>query len=167
MKNYKNSDYSLNKKSDGIVYKFADGSTYTLTLADYLSHNPRKTEADFSALKALSDADYLERDRSGYRQTLKDVSIHRLEGTTDCAAPSLEDVVIEQPEQNARRKLRRELGQQALDTLTEVQRRRYLMHNFSGLTTQQIAVKEGITQQAVSKSLLAAKNKIMQFMVNG
>ena len=57
MKNYKNSDYALNKYSEGIVYQFTD-SMVEVTLADYLRENPEKTEADFMELKALSDAIY-------------------------------------------------------------------------------------------------------------
>ncbi|MDE7352968.1 MAG: hypothetical protein K2O06_07940 [Acetatifactor sp.] len=35
MKNYKESDYALNKYSQGIIYKFVDG-VVEVTLADYL-----------------------------------------------------------------------------------------------------------------------------------
>ena len=56
MKHYTNSHYTLNKYSQGIVYKFAD-EIVEITLADYLASNPNKTEADFLALKELSDSD--------------------------------------------------------------------------------------------------------------
>lgn len=58
MKNYHKSDYALNKYRKGIVYKFADGIV-EVTLEDYLRENPDKTEADFQALKRLSDEWYL------------------------------------------------------------------------------------------------------------
>jgi len=54
MKHYTNSDYALNKYSEGIVYRFAD-SIVEITLADYLAENPSKTEGDFRELKELSD----------------------------------------------------------------------------------------------------------------
>ena len=47
MKNYKDSDYALNKYSQGIVYKFADGIV-EITLEDYLRDNPDKTEQGLS-----------------------------------------------------------------------------------------------------------------------
>ncbi|WP_333783126.1 hypothetical protein [Lutispora saccharofermentans] len=59
MKNYKDSDYALNKFSEGIVYKFAD-RIVEVTLEDYLTENPGKTAEDFLELKALSDEIYHE-----------------------------------------------------------------------------------------------------------
>ena len=57
MKNYKDSDYALNKFSEGIVYKFAD-RIVEITLEDYLAENPGRTAQDFLELKALSDEIY-------------------------------------------------------------------------------------------------------------
>ena len=62
MKNYRKSDYALNKFSEGIVYQFSD-RTLEISLEDFLRDNPGKTEADFMALKAVSDEIYLERAR--------------------------------------------------------------------------------------------------------
>lgn len=59
MKNFKDSDYALNKFSEGIVYRFAD-RIVEITLDDYLTENPGKTEQDFLELKALSDEIYHE-----------------------------------------------------------------------------------------------------------
>ena len=52
MRNYKDSDYALNRYSQGIVYKFAD-SVVEVTLEDYLRDNPDKTEADFEELEGV------------------------------------------------------------------------------------------------------------------
>ncbi len=57
MKNYKDSDYALNKFSEGIVYRFAD-RIVEITLEDYLAESPGKTAEDFLELKALSDEIY-------------------------------------------------------------------------------------------------------------
>ena len=35
MKNYLKRDYAFNKNSDGIIYRFADGTDYTVTLDEY------------------------------------------------------------------------------------------------------------------------------------
>lgn len=51
MRNYKDSDYALNRYSQGIVYKFAD-SIVEVTLEDFLRSNPDKAEKDFVELKA-------------------------------------------------------------------------------------------------------------------
>lgn len=57
MRKYQNSDYTVNKFSNGIVYQFADGCV-EITLADYLKANPDKTEQDYVQLKAISDEIY-------------------------------------------------------------------------------------------------------------
>ena len=46
MKNYKDSDYALNKFSEGIVYRFAD-RIVEIAQEDYLAENPGKTAQDF------------------------------------------------------------------------------------------------------------------------
>ena len=165
MKNYQDSVYALNKYSAGIVYRFADGIV-EYTLADYLAENPGKTEVDFRALKALSDADYLESDRSDCRQTRNDVSIHNMEDSEAFGGETLEDEVIERPEREAKENNRRELAREALKTLTEVQRRRYLLYTAHGLSTWNIAEKEGISQHAVMCSIEWAEKKIKKFLEN-
>jgi hypothetical protein len=100
------------------------GSRFTITPAAYLAENPDKTEADFLALKELSYAIYLEQVTADCRQTQKDVTIHGLEETAACAAPSVEDEVIERPERAVAEQLRQRLAGQALDMLTAVQPRR-------------------------------------------
>ena len=105
MKNYTDSDYALNKvNKDAIVYKFADGIV-EVTLADYLAENPDKTEADFRALKGLSDADYFERDRKENAQTKRNAPFDELDETDLCYAPSPEDLFI--GEINAREEAKR------------------------------------------------------------
>ena len=66
MRNYKNSDYALNRYSQGIIYKFADGIV-EVTLESFLRDNPDKTEEDFAELKALSDEIYYQQDRQEQR----------------------------------------------------------------------------------------------------
>ena len=69
MRNYKDSDYALNRYSKGIVYKFADGIV-EITLEDYLRDNPDKTEEDFAELKAMSDEIYYQQDKRGYAESI-------------------------------------------------------------------------------------------------
>ena len=56
-----------------------------------------------------------------------------------------------------------ETVQLVLGKLTEVQRRRFLMHRVVGLTTRQIAELEGSKQQSIVESLQAAEKKIKKF----
>ena len=166
MKNYTDSDYALNKiNRNAIVYRFAD-EVVEVTLADFLAENPDKTEADFRALKELSDADYLEQDRDDYRRTYKNVSIHGLDETAACSACSLEEKLIEQPEREAMKERKRELGFKVFNTLTEVQRRRYIQNKVEGLSSWKIAEIEQVDHKAVLRSIWAAEKKINKFLMD-
>lgn len=77
LKNYKESDYALNKYSQGIIYKFADGIV-EVTLEDYLRDNPNGTEADFAKLKAWSDGVYHKREMQEQRTCRQNVSIDQV-----------------------------------------------------------------------------------------
>lgn len=165
MKNYQDSDYAVNKNAKGIVYRFAN-QTIEVTPEDYLRENPDKTETDFTEMKALSDSDYYDRDRNDYRQTWKNAPLHGLDETDAFAAPSPEDETVEQPERIAAENYRREIGQQALDTLTDIQRRRYLMYHVDGLTMRQIADIEGVIHTKIQKSLNAADKKIKKILAD-
>jgi len=167
VKNYTNSDYALNKYSEGIVYKFADGTTVTYTLADFLAENPGKTEADFRALKEFSDNDYLTTDRADNAQTKKNSPFDELDETTLCRSPSPEDLYIaeiNECEEAERRARRGELKDLALAKLTDVQRRRYLLHHVDGLSTWEIAKVEGVNQSKIMNSLTLADRKIKKVL---
>ena len=166
MQNYKDSDYALNKYSEGMVYRFADGIV-EITLAGYLAENPGKTETDFRAFKELSDSIYLEQVQAVNKQTYKNSPYDELDETALCQAPSPEDYligVIDAREETARRQERLDVANLVLGKLTEVQRRRYLLHHVDGLNERQIAELEAATQQAISKSLLSAEKKIKKFL---
>ena len=163
-KNYRDSDYTVNKNADGIVYAFAD-QTVEVTLEDYLLENPGNTAADFAELKALSDADYYETDRSDYRQTWKNMSFDRLtEKELDAlCTPSAEQSVIEQGADEAVYTEMRSSAARALAKLTEIQRRRYLMYHAHGMTSREIAEIECVDHKAILNSIWAAEKKIKKF----
>jgi len=165
MNRFETGDYALNKHSGGIVYRFADGIA-EITLADYLAENPGKTESDFRKLKELSDADYLERDRAEFRQTWKDTPLDALADIEICSMPSPETEVIDVPDEAERETKRAALGMVAWGKLTEIQRRRYLMHHVKGLSTRKIADVERVSHVAVVYSLDAAEKKIKKYLRN-
>ena len=160
MKNYHKSDYALNKYRKGIVYKFADGIV-EVTLEDYLRENPDKTEADFQALKRLSDEWYLKQVRLETAQGNKRVSLNGLEETEACATCSLDDEYIENVEKKrvmiAVDKLFRE------GHMTEKQKRRFIQRYIHGLTLRQIAVKEAVYVNSVADSLKRATDKLKRY----
>jgi len=165
MKNYRESDYAVNKNAEGIVYRFAN-QTIEITLADYLRENPDKTPADFAELKALSDTDYYDTDRSDYRQTWKNTSFENLykDESAVLAVPSVEDEFIKHREREAALAQRQSLAALALDKLTDIQRRRYLMYHVHGLTMRKIAELEGVHHPRIVKSLQDAEKKIKKFL---
>ena len=94
LRDYRKSDYAINRYSPNIVYRFHD-EIVEVSLEDYLKENPDKTAQDFTKLKALSDEIYYEQDRSESAQTRKDVSIHGLEEMDCCSTRPLEEELEE------------------------------------------------------------------------
>ena len=165
MRNYRKSDYAINKYSPHIVYRFHN-EIVKVSLEDYLKENPDKTEQDFAELKALSDEIYYEQDRAENAQTPKDIcSIHGLEETALCATRPLEDEWEERITE-ARDRLHARIALEQLfaaGVLTEVQKRRFRLHVFRGLSTRQIGRLEGTSHQVVAKSLILALKKLKIF----
>ncbi|MDD3229522.1 MAG: RNA polymerase subunit sigma-24 [Oscillospiraceae bacterium] len=160
MKNYKDSDYALNKFSEGIVYKFAD-RIVEITLEDYLAENPGKTAEDFLELKALSDEIYHQQVIHENRTSRLDVSIYGLAETEALATPPLDTELIHKSDGKKAMTAAKKL----LDSgeLTEIQRRRFIQHFFQGLSTRQIARLESVRQQSVWDSLYWASKKLKKF----
>jgi DNA-directed RNA polymerase specialized sigma subunit len=163
MKNYTNSDYALNKYSGGIVYRFAD-KIVEVTLEDYLAENPDKTAADFAALKAFSDSDYLAQVRKDNAQTKKNTPFDELSEMERSSEPSPEAALIDVPEEAERQRNRAALAEKAFGKLTDVQRRRYLMYHVEGKTIREIAEIEGAHFTSVQESLAAAEKRIKKFL---
>ena len=168
MRNYAESDYAINKKADGIVYRFAD-QTVEVTVEDYLRENPGKTTADFAALKALSDEDYYETDRRDYRQTWKNTPIDKLfdEETAILSILSVEDDYIEREEHKAAYAKHKSTAAIVMNKMTVVQRRRYLMYHIDGFSLRQIAEIEGVQHSKIQNSINEAEKKIKKFLASG
>jgi predicted DNA-binding protein YlxM (UPF0122 family) len=164
MKNYQNSDYALNKYSESIVYRFADGSTTEVTPERYLVENPGKTEADFQAWKDFSDADYLKRDRAENAQTKKNDSIYSAGDVTDLNAPSLEERHLEMLDRETAIAAFEQIKQS--DELTEIQKRRFLLYIKDGLSLRRIAEHEGVTLRAAAKSVNAGTALLKKYFKN-
>ena len=157
MRNFKESDYAINRYSEGIVYQFADGIV-EVTLEDYLRDNPDKTKADFGELKALSDEIYYRQDRQEQRSSRRNVSIHGLEETVGMSVPPIDVELIRKNEEKKALETTRRLLESG--KLTEAQKRRFLLHFFQGLSTREIASMEGVCQRAVWDSLMWAEKKL-------
>lgn len=164
LQNYRKSDYAINKNSSNIVYRFHN-EIIEITLEDYLKENPDKTEHDFTELKALSDQIYYEQDRAESAQTRKNVSIHDLEETEHCATYPLDEEWEERIAEIQDRKYARKALKQlfTVGALTKVQKRRFRLHIFGGLSTRQIGRLERTSHQAVAKSINLAVDKLKKY----
>lgn len=160
MKNYKDSDYALNKFSEGIVYRFAD-RIVEITLEDYLAENPGRTAQDFLELKGLSDEIYHQQVIHENRTSRLDVSINGLEEIEQLATPSLDSELVHKSDTAKAM----EAAKRLLDSgkLTEIQRRRFILHFFQGLSTRQIAERESVHQRAIWDSLQWVSKKLKNF----
>lgn len=164
MKNYRNSDYAINKFSKGIVYRFAN-RTMEITLADYLAENPDKTEQDFIALKELSDSLYHQQVKNENNQTRKNVTLHGEEYRQDLATLSLETEYFESfDEQRGLEAIRKLLDS---GCLTSIQERRFRLYFFKGLTLRGIGKMEGVSHTGVHDSIQSAVKKLKNIFRNG
>lgn len=161
MRNYKESDYAINKYSEGIVYKFADGSKKIICLADYLTANPDKTAEDFAILKAYSDELYHDQVILEHRTSRLDVTMNGLEETEHLATVSLETELIHKTDGQAIMKAAKQLLHSG--KLTEIQRRRFILHYYQGLSIRHIAAKENVDFRAVWESLYWSTKKLKKF----
>ena len=160
MKNYRESDYALNKYREGIVYKFTD-KTVEVTLEDFLLENPDKNEQDFRKLKVLSDEWYLEQVRLETAQGNKQVSLNDLEETESCATCPLDEEYIEIVDRKRVMRATDKLFQEGC--LTKTQKRRFIQHYILGLSLRQIAAIESVHFTSVDESLKRAAYKLKQY----
>lgn len=159
MKNYTDSDYALNKFSEGIVYKFSD-RIVEVTLADYLAENPKRTEQDFRELKKQSDAMYYDQDRADYNQTRKNVTIHGMEDSRDLGGVPLDEQYIEKLDKQYAAEAIARLLESGM--LTETQRRRFILHIVNGLSLRETARVENVTFHAIAQSMSATVEKLQK-----
>ena len=160
-KDYRKSDYGINKYSEGIVYRYADGHSITITFEMIAAVNPTFTQDDFDKIKAFSDDFYrreakAECNQSYYVKSSLDENIN----SDWLSTISLEAELFEKWDKH----LYMAKAYEAINSiLTPIQRKRLLLH-IKGLTTRQIADAEGNTQTAVWKSITAATAKIKKYL---
>ena len=153
----KNSIYALNKKDpDAIVYPSANGKLIRVTREDFPS------EEDFLAFKKWSDENFHEEEKLDHREANHVLSVDDLSEAA-LAVPAADVIMERQHERAEKRKIASDMVVKLKDKLTDIQFRRLWMYCVEGKTEQQIAEIEGVDQQRISKSILAAKKKIKKF----
>lgn len=145
--NYNKSNYGLNKHSEGIVYRNADGSTLEITFEKISATDPTFTKEDFKKIKDFSDNFYHEEAKADNLQS------YYVKGTYDNYEDSvwlqtecLEDELFKRADE---KEFTNKIYTAISTLLTETQKRRLLLHAFRGLTIREIAKREGSTQKSV------------------
>jgi hypothetical protein len=168
------SDYTLNKKSANIEYRFVNSKNVpgssSYSADDFLADYPGKTIEDYESLKKLSDGDYHAQKLTDYNTTHLNWNIEWAEQKGLCFGQSPEDILIAQinaEEYRRKRKRQAAWAKKALAALTAVQRRRYILHVGYEMTTRAIAEIEGVKHPSVVESITSAKKKIQKIIDEG
>ena len=157
---YYNRDYAWNKGADNaIVYRFDDGTKATVTMEDILKSDPSMTMERALEILHFSQTDYEIADLQEHQEGNYTLSL----SDSDGMQPSPESQMVQRFEQ-AESEQRARLIQRCIDEqLTEVQRRRLLLY-MEGSNMRQIAVSEGVRQNAVWQSISTAQKIILSFL---
>ena len=159
MKKYlnKNSIYALNKKDpDAIVYPSANGKLIRVTREDFPS------EEEFLAFKKWSDENFHEEEKLDHREANHVLSADDLSEAA-LAVPAADVLMERQHERAEKRRIASNMVVKLKDKLTDTQFRRLWMYHVDGKTEEEIAEIEGVAQQQISKSIIAAEKKIKKF----
>lgn len=163
MAKYYHSDYALNKNSDAILYRTADGTVVEVTKEDYLAQNPNLTEEQFYELKELSDEMFKE-EKNVERKEQRKKNKEQQHLQSEFPPLSYEEKMIVNEEREKIRTVTNQLL--ASGKLSEKQERRFIAHYYEGKSTRQIAKVEGVTQRAVWDSLYWARKKLKKLYSN-
>lgn len=147
------SDYAINKReNDAIVYRDAFGNLTRVQRTDFTS------DEEFRRFKELSDRIYHAEENTNHIETNNTVPLDGLPQSSDLI-DTTQVMVMERFHRKEMIYACDEVMKIIRTRLTEVERRR-LMLWCSGCTEEEIAEKEGIAQQNVSKAIQKAKAKI-------
>ena len=152
----KKSDYALNKiDPDAIVYRDANGEIVRLTREDFQSAE------EFLRWKKWSDENYHadeKKETIGNQHTVPLSAVSE----TKVASQSEEARSEEYDAELARKEAMKTLLSEIQDLLSEKQFRRLWMWRVDELSEEEIAAREGITQQGVSKCIANALKTICE-----
>ena len=122
--------------------------------------------ADFDSMKQLLTEETRQKFNADWNVTKLNVDIDKLENTDLLSVQSVEDDYIER--QNVADDFRTvENTMKVLDScLTKIQKKRYILSRAKGLSTREIAEKEGVSQRTVQDFLELAERKMKIFRKN-
>ena len=122
--------------------------------------------SDFDSMKQLLTEETRQEFNADWSATRLNVDIYKLENIDFLSVQSVEDDYIER--QNVSDDFRTlDNAMKVLDScLTKIQKKRYILSRAKGLSTREIAKKEGVSQRMVQDSLELAERKIKIFQEN-
>ena len=156
MKQFHRTSYSKNKGSEDIVYRSVTGD-YSISQEAFLDSDPALRAEDYAFFKRWSDENYRAEDSRDAKEARR---VLPLEHISALSAPAGE-------EENGSDDLRSlENAQRILNAaaLTPVQKRRFLMYHYKGLTLREIAVYEDVGYSKIVKSIVQAEKKIYKIL---
>ena len=156
MKQFHKTSYSKNKGSEDIVYRSVTGD-YSISQEAFLDSDPALRAEDYAFFKRWSDENYRAEDSRDAKEARR---VLPLEHISSLSAPAGE-------EENGSDDLRSlENAQRILNAaaLTPVQKRRFLMYHYKGLTLREIEVYEDVGYSKIVKSIVQAEKKIYKIL---
>ncbi len=156
MKQFHRTSYSKNKGSEDIVYRSVTGD-YSISQEAFLDSDPALRAEDYAFFKRWSDENYRAEDSRDAKEARR---VLPLEHISALSAPAGE-------EENGSDDLRSlENAQRILNAaaLTPVQKRRFLMYHYKGLTLREIAAYEDVGYSKIVKSIVQAEKKIYKIL---
>ena len=149
--------YALNKADpNSIIYTGSNRRIIRLTRADFDS------EADFLFWKSWSDENYHKKEKKDHIESDHTVPLEELPAGF-VSEPFPEVLIERRMEREENNKVTEELAIRIRGRLTDKEFHRLWLNCVKGLTATEIASSEGKTHQTVSRSIRAAKKKILSF----
>ncbi|MFQ9149649.1 MAG: sigma factor-like helix-turn-helix DNA-binding protein [Eubacteriales bacterium] len=122
---------------------------------------------DFDTMKEFLTEETRNDFNADWNVTKLNVDIDKLENTDLLSVQSVEDDYIELLDAEVEDYRTLENAMKVLDScLTKIQKKRYILSRAKGLSTREIAEKEGVSQRTVQDSLELAERKIKIFQEN-
>ena len=135
-------------------------------ISERIIHESEMKLSDFDTMKEFLTEETRQEFNADWSVTKLNVDFDILEKTDLFSVQSVEDDYIER--QNVAYDFRTlDNAMKVLDScLTKIQKKRYIMSRAKGLSTREIAEKEGVSQRTVQDSLELAERKIKIFQEN-
>lgn len=101
--------------------------------------------------------------KEAHAQEMRDIRHTTKDGYTEGETEDLVELIGESVEDTVIRQMEIENLQQAMQSLTPVQRERLYFYFFEGMTYRQIAAKEGVGEKNIRESINGAVKKIKKY----